>query len=251
MDPTGKEKDGSPTTPGKENLGPTSVAEQLTSSFEEGKQFSGAEAQQIAKKLVEDALSADGREQKDRADAVELENKLLKTQVETVTGNVTALTNQMAEVTRVQEESEAAAIKDNPEALVSLRVKQAQAREEIRQKGVDAEQKKVASTLEAGQDALAKATTSLHIQVAAMAAGVEATKLEELVPDGDPGRLASAATLLKAQAAPEVDPKTGLPVVKPPVIKPPGLTNQPASVKSAGGESRSTAEVMLDKAKGK
>lgn len=225
----------------------TSSVEQLTSQIEAGKQYEGADVL----KLVKDALSADGREQKDRAEAVEAENKLLKTQVETVTGNVTTLTTQIAEITRVQEEAEAAAIKDNPEALTSLRTKQAIAREEIRQRGVDTEQKKTADTLKTGQDALVKATTSLHIQVAAMAAGVEAAKLEELVPDGDPGRLASAATLLKAQAVPEIDPATGKPKIDPATGKPVALTQKPASVQSAGGESRTTAEVLLDKAKGK
>lgn len=234
----------------------TSSVEQLTSQIEAGKQYEGADVL----KLVEDALSADGREQKTRAEAAEAKNKLLETQVETVTGNVTALTNQIDLITRAQEDAEAAAIQDKPEQLTSLRVKQAQAREEIRQKGVDTEQKKTSDTLKAGQEALAKATTSLHIQLASMAAGidpatgkpiVDAAKLEELVPDGDPGRLASAATLLKAQVAPEIDPKTGLPKVKENIPKVPGLITKPASTISAGGESRSTAEVMLDKAKGK
>jgi len=234
LDGAGNEQDKGST----ENLSQPSALEKLTSGIEEGKQYTGAET----KKLVEDALSADGREQKTRAEAAEAENKLLKTEVQTVTDHVTTLTTQMTEITRAQNEAEAAANKDNPEALTSLRVKQAQAREEIRQKGIEAEQKKTADTLKVGQDALTKATTSLNIQVAAMNAGVDKAKLEELVPDGDEKRLASAATLLKAQAAPEIDPVTG---------KPPGLTTQPASTKSAGGDSKSVSESMLEKAKAK
>lgn len=228
-----------------ENLSQPSALEKLTSEIEEGKQYTGAEAL----KLVQDALSANGREQKTRAEAAEAENKTLKTEVATVTGHVNTLTTQMADITKAQNEAEAAAIKDNPEALTSLRVKQAQAREEIRQKGVEAEQKRMADTLKVGQDALTKATTSLNIQVAAMSAGVDKAKLEELVPDGDEKRLASAATLLKAQAAPEIDPVTGKPKEAAP--KPPGLTTTPASTKSAGGDSKSVSESMLEKAKAK
>ena len=68
LDNTGKEKDGAPTQPGQGTLQAgseqTSAVEQLTSKIEADKQYGGADV----KKMVEDALSADGREQKGRAE---------------------------------------------------------------------------------------------------------------------------------------------------------------------------------------
>jgi len=247
LDPTLKAKDGSTTTPATEDLSQTSAAEKLTSSIELEKQYAGADV----KKLVQDALSADGREQKDRAEAAETENKRLKEEVSTVTGQVSTITNQMADLTRAQNESEAAALKDNPEALTSLRVKQSQAAEKIRLDGVVAANKVKEAAFVAREAAAATRETQISIKLAAMASGVDETKLAELVPDGDAKRLASAAALLKAQAAPEIDPVTGKPKVPVTTPKPPGLGQKPASVQSAGGEIRSTAETMLDKAKAK
>ena len=241
LDGAGNEQDKGST----ENLSQPSALEKLTSGIEEGKQYTGAET----KKLVEDALSADGREQKTRAEVAEAENKLLKTEVQTVTGQVSTLTTQMADISRAQNEAEAAAIKDDPAALGSLRVKQANSAEKLRLEGVATAQAADKAALAAREATVANQEKTSKINLAAMAAGVDVTKLTELVPDGDPTRLATAATLLKAQAAPEIDPVTGKP--KEAVPKPPGLTTQPASTKSAGGDPKSVSESMLEKAKAK
>jgi len=218
----------------------TSTAERSTSKIEVDKQYTGAEA----KKMVEDALSANGREQKTRADTAEGQVKTLTAELGTVTTRLNTVSGQVNELLRTREEAEADAVKDNPEALTSLRVKQTQAREEIRQKGVQGEQQARDAKQNERETALTQKETSVTIKLAAMAAGVDEKKLAEIVPDGDAGRLATAATLLKQSGTVEIDPETGKP-------KPAALTNTPASTISAGGDAKSVSEKMLADAKKK
>lgn len=247
-------KDRGATAPGPEasgNLGQPSSVEEITSRIEEGKQYDGASVL----KMVKDTLSADGREQKGRAEKAEAEVKRLTGDVGTLTANMNTLTGQISEFTRAKNEAEAAAVQENPEALASLRVRQANTAERIRLEGVDTTLKSGQAQLEIDRGAVKTAETSVTIKLAAMAAGVDENKLAALVPDGDPGRLALAATTIKqvGTQAFEIDPKTGQPVIDPvtKLPKPAALTNVPASVVSVGGDARSVSEKMLADAKAK
>ena len=206
-----------------ENLGQPSALEKLTSGIEEGKQYTGAET----KKIVQDALSAEGREQKSRAEAAMTENTRLKEELTTVTGNVTTLSTQMTELTRAQNEAAAEKVKDDPVALGSLRVQQANAAESIRLATQKAKQDANEATIATAKAVAIQEQTTASIKLAALEAGVDVDKLKELVPDGDKGRLATAAALLKGQTT--IDPLTGK-------VKPAALTQRPASALSAGGD---------------
>lgn len=239
-DAAGKEQDGGTTTPGPEDLSQTSATEKLTSGIEDSKQYAGADV----KKLVEDALSADGREQKDRADKAEAENKRLTGDISTLTTDMTGLRTQMSDITKAQNDADADKVKDDPVALGSLRARQANQAEAIRLSGERAAQEAKDTAMASREAAVAQKETTSNIKLAAMAAGVDEKKLADLVPDGDPGRLSQASTLLKAQAATEVDPVTGKP-------KPAALTQPPASPVGTGEDSTSMSESMLKKAKAK
>jgi len=247
VDKTGKEGDR-----GDKGAGPSlqqsgnqpSATEQLTSLFEEGKQYTGEEVVTAASKVIEDTLAADGRPQKDRADKAEAEVTRLTGNLDTVTNQVTNLSTQIGALTKAQEDAEADKVGEDPVALASLRARQANAREAARLEGVDAAYKAREAKMSERETSANQKETSVSIKLAAMAAGVDETKLAGLVPDGDPGRLANAASLLKSQVAPEIDPVTGKP-------KPAALTTTPASAISASGEGRSVAEKMLEDAKKK
>lgn len=253
LDNAGKGKDGAPTQPGQ-NLQAgseqTSAVEQLTSKIEADKQYGGADV----KKLVEDALSANGREQKDRAEKAEAEVKRLTGDVGTLTTNMQTLTTQISEFTRAKNDAEADAVKDDAPALASLRVRQANTCERIRLEGVDAQQKARDTTQNERAKTLDTRERGISIKLAAMAAGVDEKDLADLVPDGDPARLALAAnTIKKGGAQVEIDPATGKPVIDPATgkPKPAALGQTPASTVSAGGDSRSVSEKMLEDAKKK
>ncbi len=254
MDPTAKGGDR-----GDKGAGPSlqppgsqpSATEQLTSSIEEGKQYSGADV----KTLVLDILSADGRDQKDRADKAEGEVTRLTGELGGVTTQVNTLTTQMEAITKAANDAELAKYSEDKPAQDQLRVRQANAAEAIRLTGVDAGYKARDVKLVERETAVVQKETSVSIKLAAMAAGVDETKLAEIVPDGDPARLANAATLIKhgSTPAPEIDPATGKPVIDPATgkPKPAALTQTPASLISAAGDSRSVSEKMLEDAKKK
>lgn len=237
-------KDGGSTEAGPEasaNLSQTSSAEEITSRIEGGKQYDGTSVL----KMMEDALSADGREQKDRAEKAEADVKRLTGDLAAVNTNVNTLTTQVSEFTRAKNEAEADAVKDNPEALGSLRARQANQAENIRLQRENATLESGKTQLQTDREALNADKTSISIKLAAMAAGVDEKALGALVPDGDPGRLALAAnTIKKGGAQVEIDPTTGKP-------KPAGLTQPPVTTVSAGGDSRSVSEKMLEDAKKK
>lgn len=223
-----------------ENLGQPSALEKLTSGIEEGKQYTGAETL----KLVQDALSADGREQKTRADTAEGNVTRLTGELNGLTTQITGLTTQIGEISKAQNDTAELAVKDDPAALTSLRARHAITTEDARLKGVAATQQARETAFATKEVTFAKKETSFNIKLAAMAAGVDAVKLEELVPDGDSARLVNAATLLKGTGSVEIDPITKLP-------KPVGLTNTPVATVSTGVETRSLSERMLQKAKEK
>ncbi len=242
-DESTKKGDRGLTVPGPDasgNLSQPSAAEEITSKIEADKQYGGADV----KKMMEDALSADGREQKGRAEKAEAEVKRLTGDVGTLTTNVNTLTTQISGFTKAKNEAEAEAVKDDPVALGSLRARQQNQAENIRLQGVVAQQQARDTAQNERNKALDTRETGINIKLAAMAAGVDEKALAALVPDGDPGRLALAANTIKQSVAPVIDPATGKP-------KPAGLTTTPASVVSAGGDSKSVSEKMLEKAKTK
>ncbi len=247
LDRPGQTKDGGAGGTGRNtsaNSDQTSSVDQLTSSIEEGKQYAGADVL----KLVKDALSADGREQKDRAEKAEANATKLTSDLNGMTTQVNTLTGQMAEFARAQNDAEADSVKEDPAALASLRVRQANTAEKLRLDGVNTAYQTRDTEFKQTQADFAKEKSGFNIKLAAMAAGVDAVKLAELVPDGDPTRLTNAATLLKTQVAPEIDPVTRLPKVAPKI---PGLTTTPATLTSVAGDSRSVSEKMLASAKAK
>ncbi len=197
----------------------------------------------VVKQMVRDALAADGRVQKDRADMAEGNVTKLTGELDTLTTNFGTLTNQMAEITRNQNEAEIAKYSEDKPAQDSVRVRQANAAEKTRLQGVDTAYQTRETKFAEKEVTFAKKETGLNIKLAAMAAGVDEVRLATLVPDGDPGRLTEAATLLKGTVAPEIDP-----INKPPKL--PGLTNTPATLASTSGDHRSVSEKMIAKAKG-
>jgi len=245
-DEPGKEKDGDPTQAGQ-NLQPgsgqTSAIDQITSKIEADKQYSGADAL----KLVQDALSADGREQKDRAEKAEALAARLKEETTELATKYNTVSSQISELLKAQNEAEAEKVKDDPVALSSLRARQANAAEALRLQNIAADYEAKHAKLIERETEVAKKATSINIKLAATAAGVDEKTLADLVPDGDPERLKKAANILKQSGInkpPEIDPATGKP-------KPAALTQPPASAISAGGESRSVSEKMLEDAKKK
>ncbi len=219
---------------------PTSALEKITSGIEEGKQYAGADVL----KVVQDALSADGREQKDRADIAEANLTTLRGDHDTLTTQLQTVSGQVTQLLQAKNEAEAEAVKEDAPALASLRVRQANTSEKLRLEGVAATLQARQVKLETDVATLTQEKTSVTIKLAAMAGGVDEKALANLVPDGNPERLANASKLLKQSGTPEIDPITGKP-------KPAGLTNTPASVLSAGGDARSVSEKMLEDAKAK
>lgn len=244
-----KEKDGAQTQPGQklqDDSEQTSAAEKLTSEIEAGKQYTGAE--------VLDILSADGRKQKDRADKAEGEVKRLTGIATDLTTKFNTVSGQVAELLKAQDEAEFAKIPvDDIPAQTSLRARQANRAEKIRLEGVEAEAKrKLTEAEEKNKEADGK-LVSVNIKLAAMTVGVDEKILADMVPDGNPERLKKMAGILKQSMV--VDPTKvnpdGTPKIDPATNKPFALTTKPASPVSVGGETKATAEKMLDKAKGK
>lgn len=242
MDKENKEKDGGSTDTGREtseNLGQTSAADALTSKIEEGKQYGGAEV----RKLVQDALAADGREQKRRAETAEASLRGLQSEHEGLKTQFTTVSDQVAQLLRAQDDAEAEKIKDDPVALSSLRARQENRKEEIRLKGFESNLNVREGKLNERETGINQRETSLNIRDAAIKHGVDAKQLEDLVPDGNPERLARAANILKQSGfTGEGEENKG--------NVPAGLRNKPASAISAGGDARSLSARILAKAKG-
>ena len=203
-----------------ENLNQPSALDKLTSGIEEGKQYSGADA----RKLVEDALSADGREQKDRAEKAEAQVAKLTVETSGLTTKYNTMSSQMSEFLRVQNEAEADKLKDDPVVLGSLRARQANAAESLRLQGVGAGYEAKNTKLTERETDIAQKEASVNIKLAALTAGVDEAELADLVPDGNPARLKKAADILKKRGPADEQ-----------LRKPPGLGLRPASAISAGG----------------
>lgn len=228
----------------------TSTAEQLTSSIEEGKQYGGADV----KKLVEDALSADGREQKDRADKAEGEVKRLTDMANGLTTQYNTVSAQVAELLKASNEAEADKVKEDPVALASLRARQANAAEALRIQGMVADYEAKNTALTARETEVNTKLTSVNIKLAATVAGVDEKTLADLVPDGDPERLKKMSGILKQSGqtnTQQLDEQGRVKVDKDGKEIPVALRQKPASTVSAGGDAKTTAERMLEKAKGK
>ncbi len=225
MDKTGKTGDGG-RTPAGQNLQPgseqTSAAEQLTSSIEEGKQYSGV----AVKKLVEDALSADGREQKGRAEKAEGEVTRLTGQVSGLTAQYNTVSSQVAELLKAKDDAELAQYSEDKPAQDSIRVKQANRAEALRLQGVAADYDAKSAKFTEREADLAKSEASVNTKLAALSAGVDEAELADLVPDGNPARLKKAADILKKRGPTSDQLRSG---------KPPGLGQRPASAISVGG----------------
>ena len=237
-----KGKDGDLTDPGRntsDNLSRTSALEAVTSKVEKEKQYGGAEVIEI----IGNALSADGREQKDRADKAETAFNTLKGAHEGLKNQFTTVSDQITQFLKEKEEAELAGIQDNQPLVDVIRGRQANTREAIRVQGIEAEANRVKEAAEAKIVEATQKEVTLSIKLAAMAAQVDEKTLVELVPDGNQERLAKAITILKNQPAP--DPNN------PGKALPNALQQKPASAISAGGESRSVSEKMLADAKGK
>ena len=221
LDELTEAKDKGLTEPGKENSDPTSAAEKATSKIDVAKQYSGAEA----KKLLEDALSADDREQKSRAEKAEAEVKRLTGVTSDLTTKYTTVSSQVAELLKASNEAEAEKVKDDPVALGSLRARQANREEALRLESIKADYEGKNTTFAEREQALKIKESSINIKLAATAAGVDEKTLADLVPDGDSERLKKAVNILKQTG---IDPVTGRP-------RPSALTTRPASALSAGG----------------
>lgn len=236
-----KGKDGGATAAGPEtsaNSSQTSAVDAVTSKIEEGKQYSGADV----RKLVQDALSADGREQKRRAEVAESALIALRGEHDGLKTQFTTVSDQVSQILRAKDDEEAAKVKDDPVALGSLRARQANRAEQVRLQGVEAEANRKLREAETKISDVNKRETSLNIKLAAMAAGVDEKELADLVPDGNQERLAKTANILKQRGTTTTEETKEIPS---------GLRTKPASTVSAGGDQRSLSAKLLEKAKAK
>ncbi len=250
MDRATKEADGGATAPGPDapgNSGQTVPAEEQTPSIDKDKTYSGVDVE----KLVADALAADGREQKTRADTAEAKVKLLTGTQADLTTRFETLSGQFDEVTAGREQAEREKFKDKPEELSLLDGRLANAKEGRRLQGLIAEIGRRETAVTEGQTALAGQQASVNIRLAAMAGGVDEKDLAKFVPDGDPARLADAVTILKRSAAPVLDEDGKVKVGKDGKEIPVALRQKPASAVGTSTDATGTARSMLDIARDK
>lgn len=215
-----------------------SAAEQLTSKIEEDKQYAGVDV----KKMVLDALSANGREQKDRAEKAETNLATLNLKHEALTTQFNTVSGQVGELIKDKDEAEIAKVGDDPAAIGSLRARQANATESRRLEGVKADYDAKNTKLTERLQEATQRETSISIKLVALATGVDEKQLVDLVPDGNVERLTKAANIIKQGGSQEIDPATGKP-------KPAALTQPPASVVSAGGGGETGVRQIVAKAK--
>ncbi len=233
-----------------ENLSQPSALEKLTSGIEEGKQYTGAETL----KLVNDALSADGREQKDRADQAEANVTRLTGEVSSLTTQYNTVSSQIADFMKAQNEAEVEKVKDDPVAVGSLRARQANTAEALRLQGVAADYEAKNTKFTGRETEVNTKLTSVNIKLAAMSAGIEEKQLADLVPDGDPERLKKMAGILKQSgqtSTQQLDEQGRVKADKDGKEIPVALRTKPASAISAGGDAKGIAEKMLEDAKKK
>lgn len=239
LDSSDKAKDGDKKGTGLSLQSPdsqTSPAAQITSAIEEGKQYPGADV----KKMVEDALSADGREQKERANKAEAALKSLTTLHEGTITQVNTLSSQVTDLVRATEDAELARYSEDKPAQDSLRARQANSRETIRLERLEADIKAREVKMGERDTTLIQRESSVGIKLAAMAAGVDEKILTNFVPDGNSERMAQAISIIKQGAGGTTNANV-----------PQGLKSTPASVISAGEDSKSVSEKMLQRAKEK
>ncbi|KKM22826.1 hypothetical protein LCGC14_1621400 [marine sediment metagenome] len=248
LDGTDGAKDGGGTDSGRdtsENSGGTSGAEQPTSTIDKTKNYSGVDVE----KLVADALAADGREQKTRADTAEKEVGRLTTSHGELTTRFDSLSTQMDDILRGREDAERESVKDKPDELSVVNGRLANAKEKRRLDGVVADITRQQTVLTEGQTALVGQQASANIRLAAMAGGVDEKDLAKFVPDGDPARLTDAVAILKRSATPVLDEDGKVKVGPDGKEIPAALRTKPASPLGTGSDSRSFSQQMLDKAK--
>ena len=229
MDGTDKAKDSAEDKSGLDTPGESdqsSDASQETSGIDEGANYSGTDV----KKLITDALAGDGRKQKMRADTAEAEVTKLTTANTDLTKRFDTMSTQVDEILIGREAQERDAVKDDPEALKSLDTKIAQAKTKREQDTRNEELNKREESVKASEVIAVKDNIKSTIAKAAAKAGVSAKALDELCPDGDAGRLARAAELLKKSGS---EPDGG----DTPPEKPSGLTQRPMSSRRTPGKS--------------
>ena len=258
QDATGKEKDGGSTDPGRntsENLSQTASAEAVTSKVEKDKQYGGAEVIEI----INNALSENGRVQKDRADAAEQALKNLRGEHEGLKNQFTTVSDQVTQFLNKKDEDELAGIGDNKPLQDVVLGRQANRKEALRLQGITTAQATKETLQTEKETTLNQRETKLNIIEAATKAQVDVKELTDLVPDGDPERLVRAANILKKSGQTTTttpDPKTldeqgrvkvGTDGKEIPVA----LRQKPASAVSSGGDQRSLSARLLEKAKAK
>ena len=256
QDEQGKEKDGGSTDSGlntSENLSRTASAEAVTSKFEKDKQYGGAEVIDAVNKI----LAADGRTQKDRADAAEQALKALRGEHEALKNQFTTVSDQVAQFLNKRDEDELAGVGDNKPLHDVVLGRQANRKEALRLQGIETEQKTRLSQLDERESSLSQREIKLNIIDAATKAGVDVAQLTALVPDGNPERLVKAANILKGsgqtntQNKQELDEQGRVKVGADGKEIPVALRQKPASAISSGGDTRSISGMMLEKAKAK
>jgi len=255
-----KGKDGGDDGSGRntsENLGQTASAEAAASKIEKDKQYGGAEVIEI----INNALAADGREQKDRADTATTALNSLRGEHEGLKNQFNTVSEQVAQFLKTQDEVEIAGIKDNQPLADVVLGRQANRKEALRLQGVEASQKTKDTQQNERENTLNQRDIDTGIKLAAMAAGVDPEALKARVPDGDPARLTLVAKDLKGSGQTTTttttpDPKTldeqgrvkfGADGKEIPVA----LRTKPASAQSSGGDQRSLSARLLEKAKAK
>ena len=227
LDGTDKAPDGSQTEAGSEtpgDSGETPGGDQETSAIDETRSYSGADV----KKMILDDRATGGRAQKVRADAAETEVTRLGSVVAGLKTQVDGFASEREEAITRQEEGEREAVKDNPAALASLTSRQQNRKEANRLQRLSDDITARERTLTDGIAEAGKATAKVAITAAATKAGVSEKALADLVPDGDPGRLATAAELFKKSGS-EADRGAGA------KDKPAGLSQRPVSAQRAPG----------------
>ncbi len=227
LDGTDKAADGSRTEAGSEtpgDSGETPGGDQETSAIDEARSYSGADV----KKMILDDRATGGRAQKVRADAAEAEATRLGSVVAGLKTQVDGFASEREEAVQREDEAQRETLKDQPEKLSVLNGKLANAKEARRLSGLIKDIEAKQGLLDSSTAKAAKVTAKVATTAAATKAGVSEKALADLVPDGDPGRLTTAAALLKKSGS-EADKGAGT------KDKPAGLSQRPVSAQRAPG----------------
>lgn len=244
-DKANETQDGAPTDGGPNaspNSEQTSSAEELTSTIDKDKTYSGADVT----KMFSDWAAKEGRAALTRAETAEAETKRLTGSHADLTTRFETLSTQMEGILTSREDAERERVKDKPDELTVLNARLANAKEGRRLEGLDADVKRQQTAVTEGQTALAAQQASVNIKLAAVAGGVDEKDLARFVPDGDSTRLAEAVTILKRSAAPVLDEDGKVKVGTDGKEIPAALRTKPASALGTGTSGKSTARAMLD-----